>query len=133
MRKRKSPIALVSVLVVVVATVVGYQFVTSQTHTPDAPPPPPESTDAPKSIGEPRAAESKATIAADIKSSLDAKPAGGPTAAPPMRPGMPPSGPMILKPQMAMPGGKPEKPKPNSSSTSAQWYVSESGVGKDKP
>ena len=130
MRKRKSPIVLVTLLVVVVAGVAGFNFASSRVASPDAPPqaPPVENT---QQVGEARSATPAASITQTVKQSLNADPkAGGPgpggRPGGPGGPGGPPSGPLILNPA----AGKPEKPKPNTSATSAQWYNDESMMGK---
>ncbi len=128
MRKRKSPIVLVTALVVVVAGIVGFNFATSRVGgNPAEHPPTPEVQDV-KPVGASRPAESTTQVASGVQSALGAtttpapKAAGGP-------PGMPGAGPLILNPGA---GSKPEKPKPNPSSTSAQWYNKDSAMGSGK-
>lgn len=130
MRKRKSPIVLVTVLGVVFATVVGLQFASSRVVNPnEAPPPPPPAGDD-KPIGTPREKTAKSSIANDVKASMgSAEPA---TSQRSMGPGGPGAGGPIILNASAVPSGKPEKPKPNPSSTAAQWYNNESAMSKDK-
>ena len=134
MRKRKSPIVLVTLLVVVVAGITGFNYATSKTGNPAAAPPAPEVPEA-KAVGEARPATPASAISASVKQSM-----GGAGTAPGERPGgshMPPgapggpgSGPMILGPSRS--DAKPEKPKPNSSSTSSQWFNDNSALGSKK-
>lgn len=131
MRKRKSPIVLVTVLGVVFATVIGLQFASSRVVNPNEPPPaaPPAGDDKP--IGTPRDKTSRESIANDVKVSMGSEPPA--SQRPSMGPGGPGAGgPIILQSGGAVPTGKPEKPKPNSSSTAAQWYNDESALSKDK-
>ena len=128
MRKRKSPIALVSVLAVMASVAFGFNYAASRGATPaDQPPPAPEGS--PKPLGDPRTAETATNVSGAIKQGLGATsaekapPPGGP-------PGMPGDGLTILNPAQSM--GKAEKPKPNTSSTYAQWYDKDSGMGAKK-
>ena len=128
MRKRQSPIVLVTALVLIVAGVAGYNIVTSRPGgNPAEQPPAPEVTDT-KAVGVSRPGTTKADISKTVQGSMVTSTPTSPKG-PPMRPGMPPAGPMILNPSA---NAKPEKPKPNSSSTAAQWYNDESALSKDK-
>lgn len=133
MRKRKSPIALVSLLALVVVGIAGYNFATSRPNAaPAQQQAPPEVPDT-KAVGEARTPTSASSIHASVTQSMST-PHGAPHAMTedgPGRPGGPGSGgPLILGP--AASSAKPEKPKPNSSSTSAQWYNSESSLAGQK-
>lgn len=125
MRKRKSPIVLVTALVIIVAGVSGLQYAWSRTNGPASAPPTPEVADA-KSVGEARASTPAKAVSAGILGAMNAsaKPTGRPS-----MPGGPDSGPLILNRAAS---AKPEKPKPNTSSTSAQWYNDESALSKEK-
>jgi len=133
MRKRKSPIFLVTTMGVVIAVAFGLQYVSSKTGGPgtEAPPAPPSDM---KPVGEPRAAEAQSTVAGNIKTALGG--GGGATEPPKERMGAPgmmmPTGPMIMKPAGAVTSGVPEKPKPNTSSTSSHWYDKDSMMGSQK-
>lgn len=124
MKKRKSPIVLITTLAVMCSVAFGLQFASSKTGGAGSQPPAPDMPDV-KPVGTPRAPEAKSSVASSIKGAM-----GSETAAPAGRPKMGPpgmdSGPMVLNP--ARPMGKPEKPKPNSSSTSAQWYDKDSAA-----
>ena len=126
MRKRKSPIVLVTMLALIAVGVSGYNFATSRTGgNPAEQPPAPEVADA-KAVGDSRPAVSPSNISQAVKGSMtSAKPS--PPSGRPDRPGS--GGPMILNPAAV---AKPEKPKPNPSSTSAQWYDKESALGSAK-
>lgn len=131
MRKRKSPIVLVTLLVVVVAGITGFNYATSKTGNPAGPPPAPEVPEA-KAVGEARPAVPASSVAASLGKSMgkaEAAPterAGGPA----MPPGAPGSGPMILGPSLS--NAKPEKPKINTSSTSSQWFNDNSALSGKK-
>ena len=131
MRKRKSPIVLVTALVVIVTGVAGLNFAWSHTNGPaSAPEAPPVENTSP--VGQSRPGASAAEVAQGVKGAMASKgraaesPEGGPSGPPNMG-----GGPMILNPARAA-SAKPEKPKPNTSSTSAQWYNDESAMSKDK-
>ncbi len=133
MRKRKSPIVLVTALAIIVTVVAGFNFATSKPggNPANQPPAPAEVPDV-KSVGTPRAATPVSAVTSSVTQSMGAQKEGGPEEAaahggPPGRPGS--GGPLILNP---MANAKPEKPKPNSSSTSAQWYNDESAMSKQK-
>lgn len=128
MRKRKSPIVLVTALVVVVAGIVGFNFAASKPGGNPAEQPPAPQTDV-KPVGEARPAESTTSIAGSVKTAMGSKGTGTPEAGPKMPPGMPGGGSIMLNPGA---GAKPEKPKPNSSATSAQWYDKDSALGSGK-
>ncbi len=135
MKKRKSPIVLLTTLAVMISVAFGLQFASSKTGGAGAQPPPPEISDA-KAVGTPRAPEAQASVASGVKAALGA-PAGGPPAGGPGGEGGPgrmgppgSTGPMVLNP--ARPMGKPEKPKPNTSSTSAHWYDKDSAMANEK-
>ena len=131
MRKRKSPIVLVTALVVVVAGVAGFNFATSRPGgNPADRAPAPEIQDI-KPVGQARAAATTDQIASGVKQAMSSV-KGGPSAHSPdaeASPGGPGGGSIILNPAMA---AKPEKPKPNPSSTSAQWYSKDSALGSGK-
>lgn len=121
MRKRKSPIALITALIVVAAGIFGFNFATSRPGgNPADQPPAPEVTDA-KQVGDARPATPGSQIASSVNSAIAG---GGPKATEdgPGKMGM--GGPMILNPG----AGAPQKPKPNPSSTSAQWYDKDSAL-----
>lgn len=126
MKKRKSPIVLVTLLAVMASVAFGLQYAWSKSAGPGAEQQPQvQATDTPP-VGQPRQAESKEAVANSLKGALS-----GPTAVEPMEPGRPsgpggpggPAGPSILNPSVATANRKPEKPKPNPTSTSAQWYL----------
>ena len=126
MRKRQSPIVLVTALVLIVAGVAGFNFATSRAGgNPAEQAPAPEVADA-KPVGEARPGTTEADVSKSVKGSLVTS---TPAKAAPTRPGMPPAGPMILDPSAT---AKPVKPTPNTSSTSAQWYNDESALSKEK-
>lgn len=132
MRKRKSPIVLVTVLAIMASVAFGFNYASNRPGGNPAgePPAPPASEGAEKTLGEARAPEDASSVSKSIGASMSsakrkeadpATPHEGP-------PGM--SGPMIMN--HSRPMGKQPKPKPNSSSTSAQWYDKESALGADK-
>ncbi|RYG18047.1 hypothetical protein EON82_23100 [bacterium] len=129
MRKRKSPIALVTVLAVMAAVAFGFQYATNRGPEAQSAPPPAQGPDDVKPVGESRPGTTASAVSDAVKSSMGtpaAKPMARP--GPPGMPGAPGGGPTILS---TMPtNAKPEKPKPNSSSTSTQWYNDESAYGK---
>lgn len=132
MRKRKSPIVLVTALAVLITTVAGLQYAWSRTNGPASAPEAPPVEDA-KPVGESRAGQTAKDTSASVKAAMQqSKPAAA--EAPEGGPAGPPgseSGPLILNPSRSS-NAKPEKPKPNTSSTSAQWYNDESLMSKDK-
>lgn len=122
MKKRKPPIVLGTLLALFVAAAFGINYVNSQ--PPGGPneqtPPPPMDP-----VGQPRAPESPSNIANDVKQAMSTapgKPEGEASPKPPMRPGGPMGqGPLVMNPMRS--SAHPQKPKPNPSSTSAQWWV----------
>jgi hypothetical protein len=129
MRKRKSPIVLITTLAVMCSVAFGLQFASSKTGGAGSQPPAPEMPDV-KAVGTPRAPEPKSTVAGNIQKAMGAPSAGTDEAmrapGPKGRPGEQ-TGSMVLNPTQPM-MGKPEKPKPNSSSTSAHWYDKDSAA-----
>jgi hypothetical protein len=123
MKKRKSPIVLVTVLAVMLCVVFGLQFAWSRSGGAGQEQPQFQATDT-NPVGQPRQAESKEAVSAGLKSALGG---GSPSEAHAPEPGNPHApmtgGPSILNPAAMAPSGKPEKPKPNPTSTSAQWYI----------
>ena len=125
MRKRQSPIVLVTALVLIVAGVAGFNFATSRTGgNPAEQPPAPEVADT-KAVGDARPGATSSEISKSVKGLISTAPAKEA----PTRPGMPPAGPMILNPSAT---AKPAKPTLNTSATSAQWYNDESALSKEK-
>ncbi len=129
MRKRKSPIVLVTVLVIMASVAFGIQYTASKGSSPADAPPAPQVKDV-TPVGEARAKESASSVAQGVRGAMSSPKSPAPETM--ERSGMPgaPTGPMILKPAASM--ARPEKPKPNTSSTSAQWYNDESALGSDK-
>jgi len=123
MKKRKSPIVLVTVLVILLCVTFGLQFAWSRSGGAGQEQPQFQATDAP-AVGQPRQAESKEAVAQGIKGAMGS--GGGPKEIGDARPGGPMGGgPSILNPAAMMSNSKPEKPKPNPTSTSAQWYLND--------
>lgn len=134
MRKRKSPIFLITTLAVMASVAFGLQFVSSKVGGAgaEAPPPPPPSDIKP--VGTPRAPETKDSVAASIKMAASSGAQGSPEGegAPMGRPGGPMTnqGPLVVKP--AGISTTAPKPVPNSSSTSSHWYDKDSMMGNEK-
>jgi hypothetical protein len=130
MRPRKSPIVLVTVLVVMAAISFGMQYSWSKTGGPsEAPAPTPQVEDV-KSVGDARPAEKASDVGSRLSQSLSKAAPEKPTPETMDGPGAKPTGPLILNPRAPRPNAKPEKPKPNPSSTSTQWYETESAASE---
>lgn len=112
MKKRKSPILLVSVLIVMV---LGFFFVTfprtALNLKPTAPTP---------STGEDVHVESKDEVANNVANQMKRRP--GPMGEP-----------MDTRPSIEVPKATAYKPTPNESSTSTQWYTDETPKSFNKP
>jgi hypothetical protein len=120
MKKRKSPIVLVTVLAIVLCVAFGLQFAWSRSGGAGQEQPQFQATDT-NPVGQPRPAESQQAVSAGIKGAL----AGGHQSAPeeahahgPMA-----EGPSILNPGAMTANVRQPKPKPNPTATSAQWYL----------
>lgn len=129
MRKRKSPIALATVLALVVCGVVGFQFASNRPGgNPDEAPPTPQVEDT-KPVGDARPSASPAQVGTNIKAQMNSGGAKATPTAPEGDPHMPGGGSLVLNPAAS---AKPEKPKPNPSATSAQWYDKDSAMANSK-
>ena len=122
MKKRKSPIVLVTVLAVMASVAFGLQYAWSKSGGAGQEQPQFQATDT-NPVGQPRPAESKEAVSAGIKDAM-----GGGSKPMPEEAAHPHGmmeGPSILNPGAMNPNRKPEKPKPNPTSTSAQWYLND--------
>ena len=137
MRKRKSPIVLITLLAIAACGAFGIQYVSNRVPSPEQPVAPPVA-DTTKTLGDSRAVQPVKSVAEQVKSQMGGGggESGKPTAMP-MRtdmgsekgPGAPSSGSMVVDNDPRITPPQNTKPKPNPSSTSSQWYNPETANG----
>lgn len=128
MIKRKSPVVLVSLLVILVGGLVVWnagQAKSAAAHDEHAlEQEQPESPEEPKMVGDKRAETSKGDMAASLKSNAAHRDVDDGDSATPRTNRLIATKPLILRPKYAK-----YDPKPSETNTSTQWYRDDSGVG----
>jgi hypothetical protein len=123
MKKRKKPILLVTMLIILVSCAVAFNLY-QDAKPGDAKQPEAPKTDAPQ-VGQPHPTQTQNSVAEAVKQQqTKAVPGGSPKSPPgPMGKGMGPGGgPIVAAPKMS-------KPVPSDSSTSTQWYKGDTAAG----
>jgi hypothetical protein len=122
MRKRKSPILLITCLVLFGAVAFAFQYAATASQNP----PKPDQATPPVQVGDTRPATTAQSVASQVKSQGLPAEHGSPERRDMMMMGK--GRPGRGQPSIIMPKMTPQKPKPNDSAPSTQWYQSGSAA-----
>lgn len=125
MRKRKSPIVLVTALVVLVTGVAGFNYAASKSPATAEQASAPPVADDEKVLEKPRGAVNTTNVADQVKAQMG----NGTTPTDLSHGTTSPGTPMILNDRPMPTSSSPTKPTPNATSTSTQWYNDETANG----